>query len=182
MTPGIFHRPKGENAPNAFESAKRGAGTSTILADNPSMLHRKRGPATPVQPFSLGKVPVSAPFTTYSKAKPSSAKSAKLSQRGHITTSANCWLGAILIAAGFALAQQLDITLTGPSDWEAAQAVAEEREALASREWAARQVCGREASFVWVSDTQLQCQTKHGRKVGKPQLVTVAGFNAKGLP
>lgn len=173
MTRGIFHRPKPAEGPNAFESATKG-NASTVLEDNPDLRYKRRGPKTPVQPFSLGKVPVSAPFTTYSKAKPSSTKAA---QHGHITSRANCWLGALFVVVGFGLAQQLDITLDGPSELQAAQAVAEEQDAIASREWAAKQVCGHEASFKWVADTDLQCLDKHGRKVGKPQAVTVAGVS-----
>lgn len=54
--------------------------------------------------------------------------------------------------------------------------MAEEAEALASRDFAARTFCGPEASFKWVGDTDLQCLDKHGRKTGKPQPVTVAGL------
>jgi len=93
----------------------------------------------------------------------------------HHPSTAPYWLATLAIATVFALVQQLDITPPTISDLEAAQAVAEEAEALASRDYAARTTCGPEASFRWVSDTDLQCLDKHGRKTGKPQAVTVAG-------
>lgn len=43
---------------------------------------------------------------------------------------------------------------------------AEIEEARNSRAWAAAQVCGQNASYKWVSDTELQCLTKHNRKTG----------------
>lgn len=180
MTRGKFHRPKSDGAPNAFESVKA---PSEILAKYPTLRRKRSGPKqepdSPSQIRVIGQQartnisPTYNQVVAYSKAKASTKPGSK--QSGHITSSANCWLGALAIAVGFAMVQQLDITLDGPSEWAAAKAVAEEAEAMASRDWAARQVCGHEAAFVWVSDTHLQCQTKHGRKVGKPQALTVAG-------
>jgi hypothetical protein len=46
----------------------------------------------------------------------------------------------------------------------------EEAEAIASREWVARQKCGPEASWRWDGDN-LQCLTKHGKRTGKPVMV-----------
>lgn len=131
---GKFHRPKPSPAPNAFESAPRGAGGSLIIATDPSWLYLKRGPAKspapPTLPGSYNQVVV------YSKAKSASlcqpkAAAAKDAQRGQASTSANCWLAAIAVAAVFAMAQQLDISLAGPSDIEAAQDVAAEAATVA---------------------------------------------------
>lgn len=71
MTPGKFHRPKPAPGPTGFETL-RAPGGSTILADNPKMLHYKRGPAKPNQPFEANYNRV----TTYSQAKASKAGAA----------------------------------------------------------------------------------------------------------
>lgn len=46
-------------------------------------------------------------------------------------------------------------------------AMEEEAAAIASRDFAARKVCGENAGFRWVDDTTLQCLTKKGNKSGK---------------
>ena len=46
-------------------------------------------------------------------------------------------------------------------------AMEEEAAAIASRDFAARKVCGENAGFRWVDDTTLQCLTKRGNKTGK---------------
>lgn len=183
MTRGIFHRPKPASEPNVFEAVALPGCSELIKADPTYFKARKRGTSQAADSKShitvigqrtrTGISPTYNQVVAYRKAKASTKPGSK--QSGHITSSANCWLGALVITVGLAMVQQLDITLDGPSEWAAAKAVAEEAQALASRDWAARQVCGHEAAFVWVSDTHLQCQTKHGRKVGKPQAVTVAG-------
>lgn len=65
---GKFHRPKPSNEPNAFEAAKLKSG-SAILASNPQLLHKKRGPAQPAQPFEVNYNRV----TAYSHAKAGAA-------------------------------------------------------------------------------------------------------------
>lgn len=40
-------------------------------------------------------------------------------------------------------------------------------EAQDSREWAARRVCGENAAWQWRGD-DLQCISKHGKKIGRP--------------
>lgn len=58
-------------------------------------------------------------------------------------------------------------------DHERAAVEAEQVQAARhSREWVASQVCAQNGGHRWVSDTELQCLNKHGRKSGP---VVVAG-------
>ena len=55
-----------------------------------------------------------------------------------------------------------------------AQEEAEEQAALASRQWAARQVCGENGTGVWKGD-ELQCLRTGGQKTGRPVMVAGGG-------
>lgn len=161
---GRLYRPTPAKQLNAFESVGQ---PSQLLADNPSLRYAKAGP----KPSPTLAQQIAVIGKTQGEAL--RAKSARIctptasqgQQRGQIEASSMpYWLFAGAICIGFAMVQQLD------PQWDlrevdAAQAVAEERAALESREWAARQKCGPEASWRWDGD-DLQCLTKHGRKTG----------------
>ena len=55
-----------------------------------------------------------------------------------------------------------------------AEEEAEEQAALASRQWAARQVCGENGTGVWKGD-ELQCLRTGGQKTGRPVMVAGGG-------
>ena len=69
-------------------------------------------------------------------------------------------LSAVAIAGWLAAASHFD---------HERERIAEQEEAaaIASRDFAARKVCGENAGFRWVDDTTLQCLTKKGNKSGK---------------
>lgn len=77
---------------------------------------------------------------------------------------------AVLIALTLSASHLLDGPEDHSGDWSASDAITEqqaEAAARASRDFAAQAVCGPNAGYAWLSDKELQCFTKHGRKAGK---------------
>ncbi len=73
-------------------------------------------------------------------------------------------------ADAYALAAALDMQPDRRIDWAEANAIEAQwrtEAASARRDLAAQAVCGPNAAWEFVSDTQLQCFTKRGQKAGK---------------
>ena len=78
---------------------------------------------------------------------------------------------AVLAMCMFALAQQLDDSGIA-SEMETAQAIEEEAAAIASREWAARRICGIESTPRWDGD-ELTCLTHRGHRASRQVVAQV---------
>ncbi len=79
-------------------------------------------------------------------------------------------LAVLFVISAYALAAALDMQPDQRIDWAETNAIEAQwrtEAASARRDLAAQAVCGPNAAWEFVSDTQLQCFTKRGQKAGK---------------